>query len=558
MVSVTSHALVSLPHASQELEGKDDASSKKSYANLEKKSIKKYAQMKRLEYSIRTQAAMSDEQRGVVRAFVTFSKASYKEKVLDHYRFSRFFMFRCCQNKDLRFEGAPLLLKEACEPSDLYWENLDFAPWKRWCRVCFVILLTFIFLIICSAALVFFQSLSKSTLASVNEHTVWVVKTTPDSNTCLGGLCELEMFSDRLCSSNGDTSASWTTVKIFDQFNDYGASLGSGCSNSWTSPCSSAILRSQHVSACGGTDADASLSTDWVGFHFEDKQQVQCWAATFQMKPEQVQLFGCPSAPPAVANRTCWTVEENCAPMYFNELVPGTATTWTATDNKVAPDTSCSTDIAVDVAKARWESFASGSDDRILNPIINCFCQQQALSQGAGFAFPPYDTEEKQICEAWIINNAAVVGKVVGAALAVLVINQILLLIYEYLVAFERHCTVTEVTLSQFWKLFLAQMVNTALLVLLVNASLELPPVLQFLQIFQVGSGQFDELSVTWYVSVGTGICITIFMQAGRAAESFDVVATGFHSTRCLVLDAGTTNILTTDHHFLNIADVIM
>lgn len=77
----------------------------------------------------------------------------------------------------------------------------------------------------------------------------------------------------------------------------------------------------------------------------------------------------------------------------------------------------------------------------------------------------------------------------------------------------------TEVTLSQFWKLFLAQMVNTALLVLLVNASLEIPPVLQFLRVLQIGSGQFDELSVTWYVSVGTGICLTIFIQAGKSKK---------------------------------------
>ena len=189
--------------------------------------------------------------------------------------------------------------------------------------------------------------------------------------------------------------------------------------------------------------------------------------------------------------------------MSMNCFQSNPTTAWTANDNKVAPDTSCSKEISVDVAKARWASYSAGSDDRILNPIINCFCQQEALSQGPGFAFPPYDTEEKQICEAWILNNAAVVGKVIGAAMAVLVINQVLLLIYEYLVAFERHCTVTEVTLSQFWKLFLAQMVNTALLVLLVNASLEIPPVLQFLRVLQIGSGQFDELSVTWYVSVG-------------------------------------------------------
>ena len=461
---------------------------------------------------------MSDEQRGVVRAFVTFSKASYQEKILDHYRFSRFIMFRCCQNKDLRFEGSPLLIQEACEPSDLYWENLDFAPWKRYCRVCLVILLTFMFLIICSAALVFFQSLSKSTLANMNEQLVWVVKSTPNSNTCLG-VCNLDMFADRLCS--GSPSSSWETVKFFDQFNDYVGDYdtwGSDCSNNWTSPCSSTTLRSQHAATCGVTDSEASMNTDWIGIEFVGKQQVQCWQATFppSMKPEEVQLFACPSAPPAAENRTCWNVEENCAPMYLNELSPDSQNVaWTSTHNKVSQDMSCSTEITVEVAKARWESFASGSDERMLNPIINCFCQQQALSQGAGFAFPPYDTDEKMVCEAWIMNNAAVVGKVIGAALAVLVINQLLLLIYEYLVAFERHCTVTEVTLSQFWKLFLAQMVNTALLVLLVNASLNLPPVLQFLQIFQVGSGQFDELSVTWYVSVGTGICITIFMQAG-------------------------------------------
>ena len=499
----------------KELEGKDDAASKKSLANLEKKSVKKYKEMKRIERSIKAQAEMSDEQRGVVRAFVTFSKASYRDKVLDHYRFSKFFTFRCCQNKDLRFEGSALKVQEACDPSDLYWENLDFPAWKRYCRVCFVILLTFVLLIICAAALVFFQSLSKSTLASVNEHLVWVVKSTNSSNTCLE-FCDLEIYGDRLCTSNGDTSDSWPTVKLFDQFQDYSNGFESGCSNNWTSPCSSASLRSQHSGACGVSEATSSSNTDWIGFHFESKQQVQCWAATFpqMIQPTEVQVYGCPSAPPAAENRSCWVVEENCAPMYVNELFPSNPTTaWTANDNKVAPDTSCSNEISVDVAKARWASYSAGSDDRILNPIINCFCQQEALSQGPGFAFPPYDTEEKQICEAWILNNAAVVGKVIGAAMAVLVINQVLLLIYEYLVAFERHCTVTEVTLSQFWKLFLAQMVNTALLVLLVNASLEIPPVLQFLRVLQIGSGQFDELSVTWYVSVGTGICLTIFIQ---------------------------------------------
>ena len=292
-------------------------------------------------------------------------------------------------------------------------------------------------------------------------------------------------------------------MKVFDHFQDYtDYSFDAGCAANWSSPCSS--------SACGASGVEAQTATDYIGFEFSEKKQVQCWEASLAVLATEVQVFGCPTAPPE--NRSCWVVEENCAPMYANELVP-MAGTWEARHNKLAADMSCSSEVTVEVAKARWESLAKGSEERIQNPIISCFCQQRALAVSPAFAFPPYDTDEKMVCEDWIFNNAMVIAKVLGAAAAVLVINQVLLLIYEFLVAFERHPTVTEVTLSQFWKLFLAQIVNTGLLVLLVNASLELPPVLQFLRALQVGSGQFDELSVTWYVSVGSGICLTIFMQ---------------------------------------------
>lgn len=134
-----------------------------------------------------------------------------------------------------------------------------------------MILLTFIFLIICSAALVFFQSLSKDTLASVSEYPVWIVKSPEGSSNCLG-FCDLEMFSDRLCTSNGDTSDTWHSVKLFDQFNDHTNKTWTDCSSNWTSPCSSSTLKSQHVSACGVNDAS---KIDWIGFEFESKQQAR-------------------------------------------------------------------------------------------------------------------------------------------------------------------------------------------------------------------------------------------------------------------------------------------
>ena len=313
---------------------------------------------------------------------------------LPRYRFSQYTLFRCCQGEPRRFEGSVLKIQTACEPSDLYWENLDFAFWKRACRVCVVVLLTLIFLIVCAASLVYFQSLSKSTLASLNENVAWVVKA-GNGTECLN-FCDLEMFADRLCSANGDTSKTWPTVKVFDQFTDYdgGYTWSTSCSNTWASGCTNQSRLSQ-VQACGG---DAS-SMNWVGYHFSSTEQVQCWKATLSAQVQEVQVFGCPVAPPPVADRACWKVEDNCAPFYPNTLTPVSGT-WTARDNQIAADMSCSLAIDVEVAQDRWSSFAKGSTERVSNPIINCFCQQQVLNVGPEFLFPPYDTQDTRVAGA--------------------------------------------------------------------------------------------------------------------------------------------------------------
>jgi hypothetical protein len=101
-----------------------------------------------------------------------------------------------------------------------------------------------------------------------------------------------------------------------------------------------------------------------------------------------------------------------------------------------------------------------------------------------------------------------------SATAAVLIINQVLVIIYRFMVKWERHCTATDVAQSQFWKLFLAQFTNTGLLVLLVNASLKkLPTVLLPLRMLSIGTGKYDDFTISWYISVGCGLCLTIFMQ---------------------------------------------
>ena len=67
----------------KEFEGKEDARSKAKYAKAEKASYAKYDKLTRMDRSIQQQAAKSDDERGVVRAFVTFAKESYKNAIMD-------------------------------------------------------------------------------------------------------------------------------------------------------------------------------------------------------------------------------------------------------------------------------------------------------------------------------------------------------------------------------------------------------------------------------------------------------------------------------------------
>eukprot|EP00441_Pelagodinium_beii_P035827 CAMPEP_0197652752 /NCGR_PEP_ID=MMETSP1338-20131121/34638_1 /TAXON_ID=43686 ORGANISM="Pelagodinium beii, Strain RCC1491" /NCGR_SAMPLE_ID=MMETSP1338 /ASSEMBLY_ACC=CAM_ASM_000754 /LENGTH=1081 /DNA_ID=CAMNT_0043227693 /DNA_START=48 /DNA_END=3293 /DNA_ORIENTATION=- len=490
-----------------ELEGKEDPKSKKQHEKHTKSAKTKFGKMKAIDKALAHQASLSDEDRDVVRAFVTFAREEYKEAIMDEYRFSRFFLFRCCQDTKLRFCGSPIKVQQACEPTDLFWENLDYAWWAREIRKGIVILLSISILVVCSLFLVYFQSM-KSSASGSNDQISWVVKSN-STDHCLG-LCDVDFFGDKACKADGDTSNDWPMVKTFDAVGDYQNrtwSSGSSCTSSWTSP------------ACGvQPSCDNEASRDWIGFEFQEPQQAQC----FQLKLQaahlvgSVQLFGCKSPPPALAERSCWKVEDHCEPMEVSDLNTPTTISGAVfmSDNQpVVQDTSCSMTVSEEVAMERFDSLISG--ERASNPILSCFCQQQLMEVGPQLMLPPYDTDVKRVCEEWSIEQNLAIGQLLGATAAVLVLNQVLLMVYQALSKWERHETESEVAQSQFWKLFLAQFLNTGVLVLLVNASFkELPAILLPLRtVLNVGTGQYDDFSVSWFVSVGSGLCLTIFMQ---------------------------------------------
>jgi len=141
---------------------------------------------------------------------------------------------------------------------------------------------------------------------------------------------------------------------------------------------------------------------------------------------------------------------------------------------------------------------------------------------GASFRAPPYKaTPSKALCEDWIYYKNVQLSMLIGGVAMVTILNSVLVYVLKFFVESERHETRTQQTNSQFLKLFLAQFLNTALIVLIVNAnwrgSFE---DVEIIELLGFGQGTYDDFESDWYTSVGSGICLTIVLQVFSSTAS--------------------------------------
>ncbi|EER11883.1 hypothetical protein Pmar_PMAR015591 [Perkinsus marinus ATCC 50983] len=101
------------------------------------------------------------------------------------------------------------------------------------------------------------------------------------------------------------------------------------------------------------------------------------------------------------------------------------------------------------------------------------------------------------------------------AVLSVTLLNWLLTMIIYFLVDMEKHTSFTTKEMSLMKKLFVAQWINTGLIILFVNAQLH--GVTEDIPVFgttlRIGDGEFDDFTSTWYKAVGIGLAITIAVQ---------------------------------------------
>jgi len=506
---------------------------------LEKKHDKTFMsydkKVKKVRELLKQQAALKDEHRDVVLVFVTFQKEEYKEAVLNEYRYAQYSLFRLCQPTRLRLEGRHRLhCLPACEPSDLYWENLDYNHTKRRLRKIAVTFATFLVLIICSLMIVSLKSVGAAGSSMPPERTTWLIKGNVLEPTSATGnvaecfkICRPEFYSSGTCQPEGGSSATWSAERWFDPKNDtlrndtlmngqtFNEYFGQTCAQGLLSP------------ACDGeTDPDKN----WIGFEFTQARTILCSRVTQgRVNADEgvvasLRFYACKTPPLADSEAMANWGPADCEEM---EAV----SPWGSVDaNGMAPsgslamtlDVSCNLDppegselsIAAATA-AKNDADKTGVENGFMqNPTYTCYCQQQAAAQGPGFLTPNYDTPSKQLCQAWSTQTSLTYGRMVGTILAVLVLNNVLLAIYTVFISWERLMTLSQVTKSQLQKLFAAQFINTGLLALLVNARIEsVPDVLSFIKVLSIGEGNYYDLNSEWFTAVGSSVLITIFMQ---------------------------------------------
>mmetsp|Transcript_19305 Transcript_19305/g.55336 ORF Transcript_19305/g.55336 Transcript_19305/m.55336 type:complete len:1124 (-) Transcript_19305:61-3432(-) len=454
-----------------------------------KKSVRK------MDAGLKKQAQMSDEQRGVCSAFVIFKRKEYKDIILNEYRFAQYAIFRLCLSERLRFKGSKINVLPACEPSDLYWENLDFNRWHQRARKALFFLLTILVLVICSVIIAALKSTPSKSDKAVE--TTWVVAGTRDGGVSSLAFCGWRLHSSVECALYRPSSDTWPVTRVFDSQGNLSVA--------------GALPTDMDCDTVPFRTTAAGTESPWIAVQFEEAQSVRC-VELVQLDSSfssEIRMYACDNAAAASIAAGEHPSEECRAMEIVYPDFPNITT-------KLRPvlDKSCATDskdfITLEVAQAAKEKATNKATDI----TVDCFCKQQARSDLTSFLSPPYETPEQLVCEEWSQYLAEEYGFMVGSIVAVLILNQVLLFLYSYFVTWERLSTVTEVTTSQFVKVFISLFMNTGLLIALINANFQdsLPNFVLF-RIFSIGIGDYTDLTAGWFVAVGAVLVITIFGQ---------------------------------------------
>jgi len=486
---------------------------------LEKKREKLKAAYYKLEESIKDQTDLKDSEREVCGAFVMFQTEQMKDMVLNAYKpFTNSWTSRLVQPKNLRFKDWRLRVNQTCEPEELYWENMDYSWLLHKCRKFCTLTVSFLIVVLCIFILTYLRSSNSAVDTSSREYDLWIFEEAGQARSvatnaqapCME-LCQLDVFFDDRCqdvdspmsfmNSIYDTSVIWnaSTESSLHLLQDSTTECSAGDSSLYRSP------------SC---TQDTSAMVTYI---FQEPKKVQCIRVglkdgAIEGKPKPMRVYGCSSSTVAVsnssgffdANGAVWDRNTYCL-RFDDAILEGYES---AQPVKLRSD--CLFPISIEAAQ---RAQASGEDYQT-SPRLSCFCVQQSNLEPR-IRIPGYlSTPEAEICKDWAWYQGTQMGIRAGGVIAVMVINNILLLVFAYFDSLGRYQTATDLASSQVFNLFFATLVNTAIVYNLIGMNVYTHSD-TFFGSMRFGQGPFDDLTPLWFVTIGNMLVITIICQIG-------------------------------------------
>nr|CCA20590.1 tRNA (guanineN(7))methyltransferase putative [Albugo laibachii Nc14] len=170
------------------------------------------------------------------------------------------------------------------------------------------------------------------------------------------------------------------------------------------------------------------------------------------------------------------------------------------------------------------DEFNKQTAASVYKALVGCYCES-LLHQ---MSFQEMMNEEfdvnaltggtQRYCKVWAKSFVTAQSLSVASIMMVVLVNLLLTRILKFLVKMEKYHTESGHIISQVIKIFFAQLCNTALLVIIINANVQsFYPANSVTSInvssFQLLSGKYGDFSTEWYQDVGVSLMLTMIIN---------------------------------------------
>ncbi|KAA0178330.1 hypothetical protein FNF27_00180 [Cafeteria roenbergensis] len=431
----------------------------------------------------------STDVRGV---FVTFNHEESFLRAVAAYRGSQHWYFRCCQAPQLRFRGKHKLhVEQAPDPSDLLWEYLGTSARSRQLRRCFTALAALLVLIGAIVLVLVAQAAKERLSAQV-----------PDLADCDSTLPQAFFGSaSNVTSAAADVGGAEAAV-----------SLGTSSPVVFDRPLALGVSRLEQ----GVIDQACGSGSFFIGY-LDPRLKAYVEGGYPSSSSASAIASACASADPSGGSGLDPDV------VLESPSCPNPVTKLSGQCPCIKPSSTarCSNlacfDRSLRSEEVRCETWP-------VNTIVGCFCltafQRLLASDGAIGGTSKFVELHQDVCGNFAASYAQTQALTIVASLSAAIVNVLLAKLMKALVEFERHISVSKRSRALVSKTTVAQIFNTAAVMLLVqmklpNGASDNVPVLKELGILQ---GTLDSMTWQWYVGVGFGVFTTLAVTAVLSA----------------------------------------